>query len=138
MHLTINTHPAEDAHYDAYARHQRGPQPFHLAPVLAAALAQWHDRPQFIAPLMRCTQQWPESRLYTWLCDAHADAATLGPTRHAGGGQLWCAAYGALVVDFHAPLTDPTQVFATGIEFLDLVLARDRYAPQMKVVHVKM
>ncbi|MEO8066768.1 MAG: hypothetical protein ABI599_03635 [Flavobacteriales bacterium] len=116
-------------------------QPFQPMPFVYAAREQWADRPDLVRALAGCTQQWPESELYTHLHDPSLEHREGRKWRHAGTFPLTCPEFGEMLVDINSHMVDPKHFKIRGIEFLDRAFSRSvvPHAQQqpMQVVHSK-
>jgi len=96
-------------------------RPFDPATLVQPARAQWSELPHLVAAFARCTQEWPESDLYTHFispADMQARwkfAATL-PLAHPH--------WGTLMVDVIHDASVPGGHAIGGIEYLDRVMGR--------------
>jgi len=96
-------------------------RPFDPSTLVAQALLQWSELPHLAHAFAQCTQEWPESDLYThFIAPAEMEArwqfaATL-PLAHP---QL-----GTLMVEIIHDASAPAGYAIGGIEYLDRVMGR--------------
>ncbi len=88
--------------------------PFDPTELVALALEQRPDRPEFAEALGRCTEQWWEHELYAYLQDPSLRATRAA---YGGGFVLLCPRLGRLNFDM---LKDGSML---GIEFMEAVMS---------------
>ncbi len=95
--------------------------PFDPSTLVAAARAQWSDRPLLALALARCTRSWQRNALYTYFL-SRSDQRTRW--HYAGHLFLEHPTWGTLCVDvLHEPAV-PGGLSIGGIEYLDRVIGR--------------
>lgn len=114
------------------------PRPFDPMPLVKVAQKEWADRPDLIAALAQCKQQWPLDGMLSYLYDRSAEHRKGVQWRNAGGRWLTCPEYGEVLLDLHTRIDDPHHWGIAAIEFMDRMSAADHlpapYRPQMQVV----
>jgi hypothetical protein len=95
--------------------------PFDPSTLVAAARAQWSDRPQLVLALARCTRSWQRNALYTFFLSRSAQRTRW---HYAGHLFLQHPGWGTLCVDLlHDPAV-PGGLSIGGIEYWDRVMGR--------------